>query len=81
MKDLEELRQHALQLFAGFNELEDPERLVMPILIDAIRIVEVYRRTRHQVILLPELTKSTDALLRELEIIARTNEWADEAKS
>jgi hypothetical protein len=81
MKDLEELRQYALRLFRGFDELEDPERLVMPILIDAIRIVEVYRRTRNQVTLLPELTQSTDALLRELEIIARTNEWANETKS
>jgi hypothetical protein len=76
MKDIEAVRQQALQLFSGFDELDNPEALVMPILLDAIAIVEAYRRARHQVIHLPELTRSVDLLLRELEIIARTNEWA-----
>jgi hypothetical protein len=30
---------------------------------------------------LPELTKSVDALLSQLEIIRRTNEWAGEASA
>lgn len=78
MKDIEEIRKEALRLFAGFDELEDPEALVMPILLDAIAIVEAYRRARHQVIHLPELTRSVDLLLRELEIISRTNQWTEE---
>jgi hypothetical protein len=41
-------------------------------------MVEAYRGARHQVTQLPELTESVDALLRELNIIEKTAEWAAE---
>lgn len=48
----------------------------MPILLDAILMAESYRGARHQVSFLPELTRSVDALLRELTILDKTKEWA-----
>lgn len=78
MKDPEVVRRRALELFGLFDELQEPEQVVMPVLIDAILIVEAYRGARHQVLHLPELTRSVDALLRELEIAARINAWKDE---
>ena len=56
-------------------ELDDPESLVVPILLDAILMAESYRGARHQVSFLPELTKSVDALLRELTIVEKAKEW------
>lgn len=80
MADPEAVRRRAVELFCGFEELENAEQLIMPVLLDAISIVEAYRRVRrHDVSYLPELTRSVDALLRELEIIERTNQWAAEA--
>jgi len=78
MKDPEVVRRRALELFGLFDEVQEPEQVVMPVLIDAILIVEAYRGARHQVLHLPELTRSVDALLRELEIAARINAWKDE---
>jgi hypothetical protein len=79
MPDPLAVRQNALRLFEGFDELEEPEGLVMAILLDAISLVEAYRYVkRKDVAQLPELTKSVDALLSRLEIIRRTNEWAKE---
>ena len=46
-------------------ELDDPESLVVPILIDAVLLVECYRGARHQPTFLPELGDSVDALLRD----------------
>ena len=40
-------------------------------------MVESYRGARHQISFLPDLTKSVDALLRELTILDKTKEWAD----
>jgi len=57
-------------------ELDDPESLVVPILIDAVMLVESYRGARHQPTFLPELSNSVDALLRELTIIERSNAMA-----
>ena len=48
----------------------------MPILLDAILMAESYRGARHQISFLPELTRSVDALLRELNIADKTKEWA-----
>jgi hypothetical protein len=39
-------------------------------------MAESYRGARHQITFLPELTRSVDALLRELNIIDKTKEWA-----
>jgi hypothetical protein len=77
MPDPQAVRENALKLFEGFDELEQPEGLVMAILLDAISLVEAYRFVkRKDVAQLPELTRSVDALLSQLEIIRKTNEWA-----
>lgn len=57
-------------------ELDDPESLVVPILVDAVLMAESYRGARHQITFLPELTRSVDALIRELNIVEKTEEWA-----
>ena len=72
----EAARRKALERLRGIAELEDPESLVVPILLDAILMAESYRGARHQISFLPELTRSVDALLRELNIVDKTKEWA-----
>ena len=69
-------RRKALERIRGLTTLDDPESLVVPILLDAILMAEAYRGARHQVSFLPELTKKVDALLRELTIVEKTQEWA-----
>lgn len=71
-------RRKALQRLRELAQLDDPESLVVPILVDAILMAESYRGARHQVSFLPELTKSVDALLRELTILERAQAWAAE---
>ncbi|HZC37068.1 MAG TPA: hypothetical protein VE221_00165 [Sphingomicrobium sp.] len=73
----ERARRKALERLRGLAELDDPESLVVPILLDAILMAESYRGARHQVSFLPELTKDVDALLRELTILEKTREWAE----
>ena len=58
-------------------ELDDPESLVVPVLIDAIIIAESYRGARHEITFLPELTRSVDALIRELNANEKAKEWAE----
>jgi hypothetical protein len=70
-------RRKALERLRGLAELDDPESLVVPILLDAILLAESYRGARHQISFLPELTKSVDALLREFTILDKTKEWAE----
>lgn len=74
----EAARRKALEKLQGLAKLDDPEGLVVPILIDALLLVESYRGARHQVTFLPELTKSVDELLRELTIIEKAEMWAAE---
>jgi hypothetical protein len=69
-------RRKALERLRALAELDDPESLVVPILLDAILMAESYRGARHQVSVLPELTRDVDALLRELNIVDKTKEWA-----
>jgi hypothetical protein len=76
MSDPERARRKALEKLRGLTEVEDPESLVVPILIDALLMVESYRGARHQITFLPELTRSVDLLLRELTIIEKSKEWA-----
>ena len=64
MADPEQARKKALAKLQGLADLDDPENLVVPILIDALLMVEAYRGARHQFTFLPELTGSVDALLR-----------------
>lgn len=77
MSNPEGAKRKALERLRLCAELEDPESLVVPILIDAILMAESYRGARHQITFLPELTKSVDALLRELTIIEKSKEWAN----
>jgi hypothetical protein len=69
-------RQKAMAKLRGLAELDDPEGLVVPILIDAILMAESYRGARHQITFLPELTRSVDALIRELNAVEKAKEWA-----
>ena len=73
----EKARRKALERLRGLAELEDPENLVVPILLDAVLMAESYRGARHQISFLPELTRNVDALLRELTIVEKTKEWAE----
>jgi len=77
LSDPEAARRKALEKLRGLAEFDDPESLVVPILVDAILMAESYRGARHQVSFLPELTRGVDALLRELNIVEKTREWAD----
>jgi hypothetical protein len=69
-------RRKAIEKLRELSELEDPESVVFPILIEALLMVESYRGARHQISFLPELTESVDALLREFTIIEKSKEWA-----
>ena len=73
----EKARRKALERLQGLAELDDPESLVVPILLDAILMAESYRGARHQISFLPELTQGVDKLLRELTIVDKAREWAD----
>ncbi len=72
-------RRKAMAKLRGIAALEDPESLVIPILIDAIQMAESYRGARHQITFLPELTRSVDALIRELNAVEKAEEWAKSA--
>lgn len=76
LADPERARAKILAKLRGLAELDDPEGVVVPILIDALLMVESYRGARHQISFLPDLTESVDALLRELTIAEKTKEWA-----
>ena len=65
----------ALDKLRGLAELDDPESLVVPILIDAILMAESYRGARHQITFLAELTRNVDQLIRELNLVETTKEW------
>ena len=78
MADPEAARAKALDKLRTLAELDDPESLVVPVLIDAVLLVEPYRGARHPFTFLPDLTDSIDALLRELTIVEKAREWAAE---
>ena len=78
LSDPEAARRKALAKLRDLAELDDPESVVVPILLDAILIVESYRGARHQISFLPELTQNVDALLRELTIIDKAKVFAAE---
>ena len=77
LSEPEKARRKAMERLRGLAELDDPESVVVPILVDAILIAESYRGARHQISFLPELTKSVDAMLRELNIVEKAKEWAE----
>ena len=70
-------RRKALSKLRGLEEIDDPESLVVPILIDAILMAESYRGARHEITFLGELTRSVDALIRELNAVEKAREWAE----
>jgi hypothetical protein len=78
MSDPEGARQKALDKLRGIAEMDDPESLVVPILLDAILLVESYRGARHEITFLDDLSGSIDALLRELTIVEKSKRWAAE---
>jgi hypothetical protein len=77
LADPEGARRKALAKLQGLTELDDPERLVVPILIDAILMAESYRGARHQVDFLNDLTQKVDALIRELNLTEKAKAWAE----
>ncbi|HVU30398.1 MAG TPA: hypothetical protein VHE36_08370 [Sphingomicrobium sp.] len=72
-------RRKALAKLRSLAELDDPEDVVVPVLIDAIIIAESYRGARHEITFLPELTRSVDALIREINAVEKAKEWAEAA--
>lgn len=70
-------RRKALSKLRLLEDVEDPESLVVPILIDAILMAESYRGARHDITFLAELTRSVDALIRELNAAEKAKEWAE----
>jgi hypothetical protein len=70
-------RRKALAKLRALTELDDPESFVVPILIDAILMAESYRGARHDITFLNELTRSVDALIRELNAAEKAQEWAE----
>ena len=76
LNEPERAQRKALEKLRNCARLDDPESLVVPILVDAILMAESYRGARHQISFLPELTESVDALLREVTIVEKSKEWA-----
>ena len=77
MNDPLAARRKALAKLRALEQVEDPEALVVPILIDAILMAESYRGARHEVTFLNDLTRSVDALIRELNAAEKAQEWAE----
>jgi hypothetical protein len=75
LSDPEGARRKVLAKLQALTELDDPERLVVPILIDAILMAESYRGARHQIDFLGDLTEDVDALIREINIVEKTKAW------
>ena len=70
-------RRKALAKLRLLADLDDPESVVVPILIDAILMTESYRGARHDITFLTELSRSVDALIRELNAAEKAKEWAE----
>ena len=77
MNDPVAARRKALAKLRGLESIDDPESLVVPILIDAILMAESYRGARHQITFLDEMTRNVDALIRELNAVEKAREWAE----
>lgn len=78
LADPERARAKALAKLQGLAQLDDPEGVVVPILLEAILMVESYRGARHQISFLPELTERVDAMIRELNLTEKASLWAAE---
>ncbi len=75
LADPERARAKVLEKLSALSEIDEAERLVVPILIDAILMAESYRGARHQVDFLNDMTAKVDALIRELNIVEKTKAW------
>ena len=75
--DPDAARRKVMAKLRRLAELDDPEGLVVPILVDAILMAESYRGARHQITFLPELTRTVDELIREITILEKAEEWAE----
>ena len=71
-------RRKVLALLAHLEDVPEPEEVLLDVLVDSIMIVEAYRGARHELVRLPELQRSVDALLRELTVSERINQWSRE---
>ena len=78
LADPERARAKALAKLQGLAQLDDPESVVVPILLEAILMVESYRGARHQISFLPELTERVDTMIRELNLTEKAALWAAE---
>ncbi|MES2002095.1 MAG: hypothetical protein V4444_07295 [Pseudomonadota bacterium] len=76
MNDPLAARRKVMDKLRRLTELDDAEASVVPILIDAILLVESYRGARHPIPFLDELTRSVDAMIRQLNIIEKAEELA-----
>lgn len=74
-------RLKAMEKLRRLAQLDDPESMVVPVLVDAILMVESYRGARHQITFLPDLTRSVDALIRELTLAETAEEMVDIERS
>jgi len=74
----ESARRKVLALLANIEDVPEPEEVLLSVLVDAVMLVEAYRGARHEVLRLPELQNSVDALLRELSVSERINQWSRE---
>lgn len=78
LADPERARAKAFAKLQGLTQLDDPESVVVPILLEAILMVESYRGARHQISFLPELTERVDTMIRELNLTEKAALWAAE---
>lgn len=76
MNDPLAARRKVMDKLRRLTDLDDAEASVVPILIDAILLVESYRGARHPIPFLDELTRSVDAMIRQLNIIEKAEELA-----
>ena len=74
----EAARRKVLALLANIEDVPDPEEMLLNVLVDAVMLVEAYRGARHEIVRLPELQNSVDALLRDLTVSERINQWSRE---
>jgi hypothetical protein len=60
-------RLKAMDRLRMLAELERPEEVVVPILVDAILMAQCYRGARHDITFLADLTRKVDELLKQLD--------------
>ncbi|MFN3725644.1 MAG: hypothetical protein ACK4SZ_04990 [Allosphingosinicella sp.] len=77
----EAARRKVLALLANIEDVPDPEEMLLNVLVDAVMLVEAYRGARHEIVRLPELQNSVDALLRDLTVSERINQWSREPEA